>query len=51
MNPLTPAMEAGRGFLADDPVSVGLAFLVAGGLIIAFGVWAVLGMRKAETQF
>ena len=51
VNPLTPALEAGRGFLADDPVSVALAFLVAGGLIIAFWVWAVLGMRKAETQF
>jgi ABC-2 type transport system permease protein len=48
VNPLTPAMEAGRGFLADDPVSVGLSFAAAGGLVIAFSLWAVRGMRKAE---
>ena len=48
VNPLTAALEAGRGFLADDPVSVGLAFAAAGGLVIVFAVWAVLGMRKAE---
>jgi ABC-2 type transport system permease protein len=48
VNPLTPPMEAGRGFLADDPVSVGLAFAIAGGLVIAFWLWAVRGMRKAE---
>ena len=48
VNPLTAAMEAGRGFLADDPVSVGLAFAAVGGLLILFTVWAVLGMRKAS---
>lgn len=48
LNPLTAAVEAGRGFLADDPVSVGLAFAAAGGLAIAFSVWAVRGMSKAE---
>jgi ABC-2 type transport system permease protein len=48
VNPLTATMEAGRGFLANDPVSVGLAFAAAGGLVAVFGVWAVTGMRKAE---
>lgn len=48
VNPLTAPMEAGRGFLAGDPVSVGLSFAVAGGLVIAFWLWAVRGMRKAE---
>jgi ABC-2 type transport system permease protein len=48
VNPLTPLVEAGRGFLADDPVSVGLAFATAGALVIAFSVWAALGMRRAE---
>ncbi|MDQ4049721.1 MAG: ABC transporter permease [Actinomycetota bacterium] len=48
VNPLTPPIEAGRGFLADDPVNAGLAFGCAGGLVIAFALWALLGMRKAE---
>jgi ABC-2 type transport system permease protein len=48
VNPLTAPMEAGRGFLANDPVSVGLAFAVTGGLVIAFAVFAVRGMIKAE---
>jgi ABC-type multidrug transport system permease subunit len=48
VNPLTAPMEAGRGLLANDPVSVGLAFGAAGGLVILFSIWAVRGMRKAE---
>jgi ABC-2 type transport system permease protein len=48
VNPLTALMEAGRGFLAADPTSVGLAFGVAGGLVILFGTFAVRGMAKAE---
>jgi ABC-2 type transport system permease protein len=48
LNPLTPPMEAGRGFLANNPVSVGLAFAAAAGLVLLFAVWAVRGMRKAE---
>ena len=48
VNPLTAAMEAGRGFLANDPVSVGLAFAAVGGLLVLFTAWAVLGMRKAS---
>jgi ABC-2 type transport system permease protein len=48
LNPLTAVMESGRGFLAHDPVSVGLAFAAGAGLVIVFTVWAVLAMRKAE---
>ena len=48
VNPLTAAMESGRGFLADDPVSVGLAFGATGALVVFFAGWALLGMRKAE---
>jgi ABC-2 type transport system permease protein len=48
VNPLTAALEAGRGFMADDPTSVGLAFGVCFGLVVLSAVWAVLGMRKAE---
>jgi ABC-2 type transport system permease protein len=46
-NPLTPAMEAGRGFLADDPASVGLAFAISGGLVVLFALFAARGMVKA----
>jgi ABC-2 type transport system permease protein len=48
VNPLTPLLEAGRGFLADDPVSVGISFAAGAGLVIVFWVWALFGMRKAE---
>jgi ABC-2 type transport system permease protein len=48
VNPLTAAIEAGRGFLANDPVSVGLAFAVTFGLVILFAVFAATGMIKAE---
>ncbi|HLM86068.1 MAG TPA: ABC transporter permease [Solirubrobacteraceae bacterium] len=48
VNPLTPVLEAGRGFLADDPVKVVLAFAALLGLALLFSVWVVRGMRKAE---
>jgi ABC-2 type transport system permease protein len=48
INPLTAAVEAGRGLLADEPVSVALAFAVSVGLVIVFFAWAVRGMKKAE---
>ena len=50
VNPLTAAMEAGRGFLADDPVSVALAFAACGGLLVVLSIWAVLAMRKAGAK-
>ena len=48
INPLTPEIEAGRGFLADDPVSVGIAFAVSGGLVIALTLFALRGMVQAS---
>jgi ABC-2 type transport system permease protein len=48
VNPLTPMLEAGRGFLANDPVSVGVSFAAGLGLVIVFAAWAASGMRKAE---
>jgi ABC-type polysaccharide/polyol phosphate export permease len=47
VNPLTALLEAGRGFLAGDPVSVAVSFVAGFGLVIAACVWAMLGMRKA----
>jgi ABC-2 type transport system permease protein len=48
VNPITAALEAGRGFLANDPVSVALAFGVCAGLVVVSFFWAVRGMRSAE---
>jgi ABC-2 type transport system permease protein len=48
INPLTPAMEAGRGFMAHQSASRGLAFAVTAGLVVVFLAWAAQGMRKAE---
>ena len=47
-NPLTRLLEAGRGFLAGEPVEVGAAFAAAGGLALLFWVWAARGLRAAE---
>jgi ABC-2 type transport system permease protein len=48
VNPLTAMLEAGRGLLAGHPVSVALAFGVAGGLLALATPWAVSGLRAAE---
>jgi ABC-2 type transport system permease protein len=47
-NPVTPVLEAGRGFLAGTPTEVGLAFALAAGLVVAFSFWALRGVRSAE---
>lgn len=47
-NPLTPLIEACRGLLIGDPVSVGLAFACAIGLAAALSVWALTGLHSAE---
>ena len=51
VNPLTPVLESGRGFLASDPTSVALAFGVIGGMVALLSLWAVRGMRSAERRF
>jgi ABC-2 type transport system permease protein len=47
INPLTPVLEAGRGFMARDPVHVVFAFAVLGGLLAACFLFAVRGMVRA----
>jgi ABC-2 type transport system permease protein len=47
-NPLTFILESGRGFIQGDPTQVGKAFLLAASLFLFFGVWARLGLRRAE---
>jgi ABC-2 type transport system permease protein len=49
VNPLTRIVEAARGFLAATPTDVGIAFASVVGLILFFGLWALRGLRKAET--
>ena len=48
LNPITRVLEAGRGFLAGTPTEVGLAFGVAGALVVLFSFWALRGLRSAE---
>ncbi|HVM69698.1 MAG TPA: ABC transporter permease [Gaiellaceae bacterium] len=48
VNPLTYVLEAARGMLAGEEVHVLLAFGAALGLIAAFGLWALRGLRSAE---
>jgi ABC-2 type transport system permease protein len=47
-NPISYILEAGRGFMAGDPVYVGLAFGLGFLLVIGFLVWARRGLRSAE---
>jgi ABC-2 type transport system permease protein len=48
LNPLTRVLEAGRGFLAGSPTEVAAAFGAALALAVAFSLWALRGLRKAE---
>ena len=48
-NPLTRVLEAGRGFLAGSPTEVAAAFGAALALAVGFSLWALRGLRKAET--
>ncbi len=48
LNPVTYALEAGRGFLAGDPTHVALGFGLPLAAAILFSVWAMRGLRSAE---
>jgi ABC-2 type transport system permease protein len=48
VNPVTYFLEAGRGLVAGSPEYVGVAFLAVLGLGLAFALWAMRGMRRAE---
>ena len=48
LNPITYALEAGRGFLAGDPTHVALGFGLPLLLAILLTVWALRGLRSAE---
>ena len=46
-NPYTAILEAARGLISGRPDETTLAFLVALGLMAAFGLWAITGLRSA----
>jgi ABC-2 type transport system permease protein len=48
VNPITPLLEAGRGFISGQPELALAAFAIAVGLILGFSLWAVRGLRSAE---
>ena len=48
VSPVTHLLEAGRSLIAGSPTDVGLAFLIASGLAVALGFWALRGLRSAE---
>jgi ABC-2 type transport system permease protein len=49
VNPFTRVIEAGRGLISGNPSDVGAAFVAAAALVAVFSLWALRGLRKAET--
>jgi len=47
-NPVTYALESGRGFLAGSPTQVALGFGLPLAAAIVFSVWSLRGLRSAE---
>jgi ABC-2 type transport system permease protein len=50
VNPLTRVVEAARGLLAGTPTEVALAYATGAALAGAFSLWALRGLRKAESS-
>ena len=48
LNPATALLQAERGFISGEPTSVLLGFACAAGLVAAFALWALRGLRSAE---
>jgi ABC-2 type transport system permease protein len=48
VNPFTPLIETGRDFISGSPATIGLTYGIAVALVLAFGFWAVRGLRSAE---
>jgi ABC-2 type transport system permease protein len=48
VNPLTRVVESARGLLAGTPTEVAAAYLTGILLVVAFSLWALRGLRKAE---
>ena len=50
VNPFTPLIETGRDFIAGTSPNAALAYGIAVGLLLGFGMWAVRGLRSAEAS-
>ena len=48
-NPVTYLLEAGRSLITGVPTEVALAFGLGLALVTVFFLWAVRGLRRAET--
>lgn len=48
VNPVTPLIEAARALVSGGSVDAVLAYGIGLGLVVAFSVWAVRGLRRAE---
>jgi ABC-2 type transport system permease protein len=48
LNPVTYALEAGRGLLAGDPANVALGLALPLALAVVLTLWALRGLRSAE---
>ncbi len=49
VNPVTALLDAARSLMAGDPTGILAAYAVAFGMIVVLAVWAMSGMRRAET--
>jgi ABC-2 type transport system permease protein len=49
VNPVTPVMEAARGLVSGDPTRTAVAYGTATALVAAFSLWALRGLRRAES--
>ncbi len=49
LNPLTRVLEAGRSLVAASPTDIAAAFAVAIALAAGFSLWALRGLRSAES--
>jgi ABC-2 type transport system permease protein len=49
VNPATFLLEAGRGLFSGQPTEVGVAFAIAFGGVALLTVWAVRGLKSAES--
>jgi ABC-2 type transport system permease protein len=49
LNPFTRVIEAGRGLISGTPTDIAAAFGAAVALVAVFSLWALRGLRSAET--
>ena len=49
VNPATFLLEAGRGLFAGEPTEVGAAFAIALGAVALLTLWALRGLKSAES--